>query len=245
LVSLLQCEFMKLRRSKMLFICILGAMVTPFMIFVEILKKRSDEPGYVYTYYAICSNSNFYMILLFGLLVYTVFAAYIFSREYTDQTLKNILTIPVSKDLLLISKFLVLMLWCVLLSLLAWFFCLVVGFICGAAEFDLVMLAKSFWESIYGTALLVFTLTPLIYLSIRTKGIVIPVITSATILMINAALSNEKWAALFPWSSTYFLVTQSIGKTGYPETIAITIIVITSLTGTVLSFWYFKNNDVK
>lgn len=244
LVSLLQCEWMKLKNSKMLLVSVLGAMVTPFMLFVEILKESSDKPDFQFTYYTLFSHSNFYMILIFGLVVYTVFTAFLYSREYTENTLKMILTIPVSRHALLISKFIVLLIWCVLLSVLSWIFCLIISCICGAAGFSIVVLAKSLWENIYATTILVFTLTPLIYLSILTKGIVVPVITSATILMVNAALSNESYASLFPWSASYLLATKGLDP-AYPKEIVIAILIFTSVAGMVLSFWYFEKNDVK
>jgi bacitracin transport system permease protein len=215
------------------------------MLFVEILKEKSNQPDIKVTYYTIFSHSNYYMIIIFGLMVYTVFAAYIYSREYSENTLKMILTIPMSKSSLLICKFLVLTIWCVLLSMLSWFFCLIVGGICGASEISAMILAKSLLESIYGTVLLLFTLTPIIFLSIWTKGIVVPVITSSAILMLNAALSNESWAALFPWSSCYLLIVGRLEQTGYPLSLIVSIILVTSIMGIALSFWYFNKNDVK
>lgn len=244
--SLMQCEWLKLRNSKMITVSVLGAMVTPFMIMVEILKERMNHPEYQVTYYTVFNQSNYYMILLFGLIVYTVFAAFLFSREYTENTLKMIVTIPVSRVGLLISKFIVLLIWCMLLSLLSWFFCFVIASVTGAAELSTAVLLKSIIENMLSTAILVFLLTPLIFLSIYTKGIVIPVIASATLLMMNAALSNEELAALFPWSAIYMVATNSVAeKTGYSLEVSVLIIAITSIIGMILSIWYFGKNDIK
>lgn len=245
LVSIMQCEWLKLRNSKMLIVSILGAMVTPFMILVEILKERMTDPRYQVTYYNIFNQSNFYMILLFGLVVYTVFAAFLFSREYSENTLKMIVTIPVSRIGLLISKFVVLLIWCILLSLLSWLFCFGIAIITKATEFSTAILLQSIIENMLSTAILVSLLTPLIFLSIYTKGIVIPVIASATLLMMNAALSNEELAALFPWSAIYMVATNRVEKTGYSLELSVLIILITSIIGMILSIWYFGKNDIK
>lgn len=66
-----------------------------------------------------------------------------------------------------------------------------------------------------------------------------------TLLMMNAALSNEDIAALFPWSAVYMVATNSIEQTGYPMEAAIAVIAITSILGMLLSFWYFGKNDIK
>lgn len=47
-------------------------------------------------------------------------AAYLFSREYTESTLKTILPIPISRTKLLIGKFCTLLLWIVMLTLVTW-----------------------------------------------------------------------------------------------------------------------------
>lgn len=245
LASLVQCEWLKLRNSKMILVSILGAMVTPFMILVGMLKERMSDPEYQVTYYTVFDQSNFYMILLFGLVVYTVFAAFLFSREYSENTLKMIVTIPVSRVGLLISKFIVLLIWCTLLSLLSWIFCFVIASITKATQFSTAILFKSIIENMLATAILVFLLTPLIFLSIYTKGIVIPVIASATLLMMNAALSNEELAALFPWSAIYMVATNRVEETGYSIELSVLIIIITSIIGMILSIWYFGKNDIK
>lgn len=245
LVSVIQCEWLKLRNSNMLFVSILGAMVTPFMMAVAIMKERASNPDFTFTYYSIFAQSNFYLILLFGLVVYTVFASFLYSREYTENTLKMLITIPISKTALMISKFIVLLIWCSLLSLLSWLFCFIISTIFGAVELNLFIITKSIWEYMISTVLLIGTLTPMIFLSIWSKGIVIPVITSATLLMMNAALSNENIAALFPWSAIYLVVTNQIEKTGYKMEVAFLIIVVVSVLGMGLSLWYFGKNDVK
>lgn len=245
MVSLLQCEFMKLKRSKMTIISILGAMVNPFMILVEILKERSNSSDVIVTYYDIFSQSNMYMILIFGLIVYTVFASYLFGREYTENTLKTILTIPVSKSALLISKFLTLIIWCVSLSILSWFFCLIVGILANASELSIIVILSSLFECSFGTLLLVLMLSPIVFITIWTKGIVIPVITSATIVMFNAALTNENIGALFPWTSIYLVASNRILETGYPVMLSVSLILFTIIVGFSLCFYYFNKEDVK
>lgn len=244
MVKLMQCEFLKLKRSNMALISVCGAMVTPFMMLVAIMKDRLNGRHVFITYKMIFSQVNMYMLLLFGLVVYTVFAAFLFSREYSDNTLKTLLTVPVSKTSLLISKFGVLVVWCTLLSSLSWLFCFFVGLGCGAEELSGNILVQSLWESVSGTVLLVFLLTPMIFLSLRTQGIIVPVISSAAIMMLNAALSNEELAALFPWSASFLLTMGTLDATGYPAGVALTIIAATSLGGFLLSLWHFNRVDL-
>ena len=53
----------------------------------------------------IYSDSVLYIMLLVNIMIYVAIAAYLFSREYTESTLKTILPIPISRTKLLIGKF--------------------------------------------------------------------------------------------------------------------------------------------
>lgn len=90
----------------MFLISILGAMVAPIMVFAGLIKVKITEPEKVITYWDMMEQTNLYMLLFFGIIVYGVIAAYLFSREYSENTLKSILTVPVSKEAFLIAKFL-------------------------------------------------------------------------------------------------------------------------------------------
>src|SRR5699024_12078139 len=52
---------------------------------------------------------------------------YLFNREYTENTLKNILTIPVSRMGFIMSKTLLLFMWIMMLTMIAWGITLVLG----------------------------------------------------------------------------------------------------------------------
>ncbi len=68
----------------------------------------------------IYSDSVLYIMLLVNIMIYVAIAAYLFSREYTESTLKTILPIPISRTKLLIGKFCTLLLWIVMLTLVTW-----------------------------------------------------------------------------------------------------------------------------
>lgn len=226
-------------------ISILGAMVTPFMLLIAVFKERMHDPGYIATYEGIFEQTNLYIILLFGVIVYTVFASYLFSREYTEDTLKTILSVPVPKLSLLAAKYCTLLVWCTGLAILSWIFFFAVGFVCGATGLRPTVLTNSLAAALTGTVLMVFALTPLIYLSIKMKGIVVPVICSAALVMFNAALSGEEMAALFPWSAVYLIASGTVAKTGYSTALSVLLLAAVSIAGAALVVWQFVTDDVK
>ena len=120
LLNLISCELLKLKRSKMVLISVAGVLSTPLLMLIEALQTHFDKPEIIFTLSDIYSDSVLYIMLLVNIMIYVAIAAYLFSREYTESTLKTILPIPISRTKLLIGKFCTLLLWIVMLTLVTW-----------------------------------------------------------------------------------------------------------------------------
>ena len=149
---------------------------------IEALQTHFDKPEIIFTLSDIYSDSVLYIMLLVNIMIYVAIAAYLFSREYTESTLKTILPIPISRTKLLIGKFCTLLLWIVMLTLVTWAGIFIV---CGLYD-------------------AVFTLT-----------------------------------------ATYFLVQGKLQSTGYPTLLSVSIIILVSAVGFLMTFHHFKKEDLK
>lgn len=245
MLDILYCEFIKLKRANMIFISILGALVTPIMCFVGVIRHKTDFPEKIITYADMFDQTNLYIMLLFGIVVYTVIAAYLFSREYTENTLKLVLTIPVSKLSFITGKFLALLLWIVSLTMISWVCMLLFASLSSAADFSKGMLVQSIIEYLLGAILIYFTITPFVFMAVWLKGLVGPVITATTVAMIDVSLYGDALAGLSPWSAAYLLITGKIVQTGYPAWLAASIIAATAIFGFLASTVYFMREDVQ
>src|SRR5699024_5493221 len=83
-------------------------------------------------------NVNLYTVLIIGVPLYGVVTTYLFNREYMENTLKNILTIPVSRIGFIVSKMLLLFIWIMMLTLIAWSLTLVLGML---SQFDVLSIS--------------------------------------------------------------------------------------------------------
>ena len=243
--ALLYCEFLKLKRSKMFLISVLGAMVAPIMVFAGLIKAKITEPDKIITYLDMLAQTNLYVLLLFGVIVYGVIAAFLFSREYTENTLKLVLTVPVSKGAFLITKLLMLFLWMMILTAVAWVSTLVLSIVGNAAEFNVNVIIQSLEEYFLGSFLLYFSMSPFVFLTLWHKNLVSPIIAAATVVLGNVALANQDLAVLFPWTSPYLIASGDIAKYHYSIETALVIIFAVSVIGFFASFIYFKKQDVK
>ena len=249
MLNLTYCELLKLRHSKMIPISILGAVAVPFMMFVETLQMHSQHPEQVISLSAVYENSILYMLLLANMMVSVAIASYLFSREYTENTWKTILPIPISRTKILAGKFCTLFLWDLFMTIVSWTCNMLFSGIChvsfGMAEYSLITAIK--WIPYYFllTVLMFIMTSPFAYIAQKTKGFVAPMIVSAVIVLGSAALSNQKWGALYPWTASVLLLDGRIESTGYPVWLSMTIILLVSGIGFMMTFLYFMNEDLK
>ncbi|GAA0125241.1 MULTISPECIES: ABC transporter permease [Clostridium] len=247
--SLIYCELLKLKNSKMVLISILGAMSTPFMMFIESLQTHFQHPERVITLTNVYDNSLLYMMLLSNMMIYVVITAYLFSREYIENTLKIILPIPISRTKLLLGKFITLFFLIVILNFVTWAGILILSGIYNSifdmVGYNLLISIEWLFKYLVASILMYLTISPFAYIALKTKGFVAPVIASAVIVMGSAALSNQDFGALYPWTATFFLIKGKLQSTGYSITLGITIIAFVSIVGFLLTFNYFKKEDLK
>ena len=248
LAELICCELLKLKRSKVIVISILGVLAVPCMMLIEALQMHFKHPELVFTLADLYDNSLIYVMLLIGMMVYTAIAAYLFSREYTEGTLKTILTIPVQKTSFVATKFCILFLWIVVLTAITWAGMLALATVYhaafGMAEFSLRVALAWLARMLLGGVLVFLTTSPLAYLAERTKGLVVPMIAAAVIVMGSAALSNQNVGALYPWTATFLLTKGRLASTGYPVWLAVSIVVLVFALGFAATFGHFQREDI-
>lgn len=249
MLNLIYCELLKLKRSKMLLLSISGVFATPCMMLAEALQKHFKYPKVTFTLSEVYDNSLLYIMALINLMIFIAITAYLFSREYTENTLKTILTIPIIRTKFIFAKFCILLLWITMLTFVTWLGVYVLFYFynvfVGLDGFSFIVACQWLIKFIIGSFLMFLTLSPFAFIALKSKGIVAPIIVSAVIVMGSAVLCNQDLGALYPWISVYFLVVRKIESTGYPIPLAIGIIVLVSATGFWYTFHYFKQEDIK
>ena len=187
-------------------------------------------------------------MLLTNFIIYISISAYLFSREYSEQTLKTILPVPVSRFDFISAKFLVLFFWIILLTLVTWMGIFILSFIyrllIGLEGFGINIGILWLCKFLYGNFLIFLTISPFAYLAQKTKAFVSPVICASVIVMGSAAISNQDLGALYPWVATFFLVNGKLSSTGYPVLLSLLLISLPSAFGFIMTYHYFAQEDL-
>ncbi|WP_223068670.1 ABC transporter permease [Paenibacillus caui] len=243
MVSLLATELLKLKRAKMFLVSVVGAAAAPIMVFIGYLDMKSRMPDEPATFAKAFGETNLYVLLLIGSLLYGVITAYLFNREYAEDTLKNLLTIPVSRISLIVSKMVLLYLWIMVLTMFAWGLILLLGLIVGYEGLSADVLLESLTEFCIGGSLLFLLSTPTIFITLLFKNYVPTIIFSAVVVMGNVALANREYKALFPWSAVHVIAEHAFVPE-YPPFYSYIAIAATSIAGMVATIVYFTRVDI-
>jgi len=243
LVNLLYTELLKLKRAKMFLVSVIGATAAPIMMFIGFMNSKSLHPDEPITFDVSFYNTNLYVMLLIGTLLYGVITAYLYNREYTEDTLKNLLTIPVSRTSLILSKMALLFIWIMALTMVAWGLTFVLGLLGRFEGLSVSVILQSLKQYAVGASLLFLLSTPTMFVAFLFKNYVPSIIFTATITMANVALVDKSYSALFPWSAVNVIVNNAVVPE-YPLYYSYISIFAASLIGLVATIVYFKKSDI-
>ena len=252
-------ESIKVRRSKILWITFLVfsfiAVMMGLLVFVAnhpdlvgdsvVLSAKAsmignaDWPGYFELLYQI--------IAMIGLIGFGFVISWVFGREYADHTLKDLLALPISRSVIVLSKFMVITIWAVLLSLTLFVLALVTGLAVNIPGWSGVTALHAFLI-FTGTAILTLLLcTPIAFLASYGRGYLLPmgfiilmiIITQFIIVGIPGIAPYVPWAipALFCGAA---------GPSGpFIGTASYIILVFTSIFGLAITMAWWRFADAR
>lgn len=248
MLRLLQCEFIKLKRSRFLFIGLLGTLITPILVVATAVIQYFTRSEASISLFSLCEDALGIVIWLVGPLVLTILGAWTISREYTEGTLKNIFVIPVSPTFFLIGKLLFFATLSLAFMAISWMEIVILAYFCGCffPVSNLNIMSAFYFLIMWmlpGGILLCGTLTPFIYLTIRTKGFVTPLVAVTAALVVNVLISVSPAAGFYPWTASYYLARGTTSRLGCPEEVSLSIIAIVCLSGIAASIIRFQKED--
>ena len=239
MLTFIKMEFLKLKRSKIFLLSILMAALPSVLMFIATFAFDETQ-----SFDALFSTVNMYMSALFAILLFSIIISYLFGREYNEHTLKTMLTIPVSRSKFLLSKYVMFLVWIVILTIVTSISTLIFGFIAGLDGFSLSLSAKCFAQLLYANVLLFLTFSPFVFISLFITNMVPAMVGGAALALVNLMVYGQNWAPFVPWVCPYLIASGEIAQYGVSITVSYAIILATFLIGLVISHSYFIKTDV-
>lgn len=248
LVDIVYCEWMKLKRSKIILIGVLGSFIVPFLVVVNHIRICFSDSAAGLSLGGIYEDTIMFIMLLFGPLVMAVVATNLVSREYTEKTLKTIFAVPIGRSQFIVGKFIILFALVLLFMALSWLDIVAVSLICNlfldVAQINVLSAVYILVQMVKGGILLFATVTPFVYLAMRTRGMLVPFIAISAISLLNVVLSGSQIAGIYPWTASYLLLTGRLAQSGSPAWAGIFAILFLCVFGIGGSILRFRKEDV-
>lgn len=178
MLNLVRCEFQKLKRKRFIQLTIAAACLFPIPLMIAMAK---DEQPFIQLFRAVVLFAD----LLFLPCVLGIIASMLFSMEQDNDTLKNLLAIPVSKTKVFLTKLTVLFLLSLIYSLAAYGASLIGGLIVGEISDVLLLLLVSIELGIF---IFLATIPVIAIIIICNKGSVFSIIVAFIYAVVGFAL---------------------------------------------------------
>jgi len=206
-------EFLKLRRSKITWLTglaiALGPLVGAAFMWIIAEPERAAQMGLIGQKAQFVGASAdwaglFTMLMqtmgIVSVVLFSVVTAWVFGREYSDGTAKNMLALPVRRAWFPLAKMVVVLVWCALLTTVLVALGFAVGFALRLPGFS-ASLALAFVRDITLTALLgVVLMPPIAWFAALGKGYMAPLGFALLSLLLGNVVGVTGWAKWFPWS---------------------------------------------
>ena len=239
MLTFIKMEFLKLKRSNIFLLSLMGAVLPPLLMFIAVFAF--DEGS---TFDMLFTNVNMYMSALFAIMLFSIMISYLFGREYKEHTLKTMLTIPISRGKFLASKYVMFLVWILILTVVTSLSALVFGFIAGLEGFTLKLFMDSFAQLLFANVLLFLTFSPFVFLSLFITNMVPAMVGGAGLTLVNMLIYGQTWAPYVPWVCPYLIASGEIAEYATSPTVSYGVILVTFLIGLAISYIYFTKTDV-
>lgn len=179
-MTMIVTELQKWKRNKMVWgilalTLILGVFAVNRACSISRNSPYMDSFGDLYTL-AFKNLTSLFLPIVLGM-----FATTLFFDEQKNDTLKELLIIPISKEQLYFSKVAVVILMSLGLCMFTFALCVVGGFIAGGfPDLDFSTLLETFTLYLTGGLLIPISMLPIVFLATLSKGYVLPI--GATLL---------------------------------------------------------------
>jgi len=237
--SVLSTEFLKLRRSRVTWGTLLGLSLAPLglALFMWILR----EPGRAASLGLLGTKANlsgleatwpFYastlttVIGVGGLLLLSFIVAYIFGREYTELTAKNMLAPPVARHWFVIAKLVAALVWWLVLVAAVVAETFAIGLALGLPGFSAALALSTVGNSLLAAGMSYLIVPVVAWVTTVGRGFMPPLAFALVMLALGDVFAHTGWAQWFPWS----IIPLLIGMVGTPQTLSAGSYVVLALT---------------
>ncbi len=178
-----------------------------------------------------------------GLILFSIITIWIFGREFSDHTVKELLALPTSRETIVTAKFVVILVWSFAMTLFIFGVGLVVGTLVVIPGWSAELIGTSFMN-ILGSAALTLPLMSLVALVASAGRGYMPPFgwTIFTMVLANIA-AVMGWGDWFPWAIPGIFSGAAGPQSSQIELHSYMIVIIAGIIGLFATYYWWRNAD--
>lgn len=255
-LSALWVESLKMRRSKVPLIAAIGFCIAPLAggLFMVILKdpEAAKSLGLITTKAQIMAGTadwtSFFgfmaqAVAAGGMVLFSIFTIWVFGREFSDRTVKEMLALPTSREAIITAKLILIPIWSLFVTMLVFVVGIGVGMLVVLPGWSAELLRDSF-VGIMGCAALTIPLMTFVALTASAgRGYLPPFGWTILTLALANLVAVLGWGDWFPWSIPGLFSGAAGPRAEQLGLHSYVIVFLTSLIGLAATFYWWRNAD--
>jgi len=177
-------------------------------------------------------------VAIAGFFLFCLITSWVFGREFSDGTLKDLLAVPVPRGSILLAKFIVVAAWSIVLTIIIYLVGLVMGMILDLPQGSSSVILQGSAHLAITVCLVVLVVLPFAFLASAGRGYLLPLgVAILTVILANLVVVAG-WGEYFPWSVPGLY---SQGENLIP--MSYMIVILTSLAGMLGTYLWWMYAD--
>ncbi|HSJ90152.1 MAG TPA: ABC transporter permease [Anaerolineales bacterium] len=249
-------EILKLRRSKVPLFTSVGFSFAALMdgFFMIIMKdpEAARKMGLISTKAQLLAGvadwPTFLNVLaqaaaVGGGILFAIIAAWVFGREFSDHTVKELLALPTSREAIVAAKFIVITVWTLMLTLLLFLVGLLVGSLVNIPGWSISLLQSSLVDVI-GSGILSIAVLPFVALFASIgRGYMPPFGWTILTIVLAQIAAITGWGDWFPWSVSALFSGAAGPRAELLGLHSYIIVIVMSAIGLAATFYWWRSAD--
>jgi ABC-2 type transport system permease protein len=252
----LWAETLKARRSKVLLLTTAATIILPVIdgLFMFILKdtERAKSMGLINTKAQITAGvadwPTFFQVMLMGTaiagaILFSFIAAWVFGREHSDHTVKELLALPTRRESIVAGKLVLIVFWALCLTLLIFIVGLGIGALVDIPGGSTGLIWDSF-ASLLGIAGLTLMMIPFVALFASAgRGYLLPLGWAVLTIAAAQIAAVLGWAEYFPWAVPGLMISMDGTPVAPLPAHSLIAVLVAFLVGMVATFFWWRSAD--
>ena len=252
----LWAETLKARRSKVPLLASIGFTLAPLMdgFFMFIMKdpESAREMGLLSVKAQLAMSTadwpTFFSVLtqaiaVGGVIVCSIVTAWVFGREFSDHTAKDLMALPTSREKIVSAKLIVISVWVLITTVWIYSIGLVVGNLVEIPGWTNGLAKSSFVDAMVTAGMTLLLMTPVAFIASMGRGYLPPLGWAVLTIFFSQIVAATGWGDWFPWSVPALysgVVGPRVEQLGVHSYV---LVILTSFLGLAATFWWWRNAD--